>query len=129
MNLRSILNIVLAVMTVVVVNIVVAARHNASINVCSHSRGATYTVVIQDNHASKPSLSGKLCDKITFVNNDNLTREIAFGPHENHVPYDGIAERFLNKGQSFSIMLNATGNYHWHDHLHDAVQGYFSVTK
>jgi len=45
------------------------------------------------------------------------------------MPYDGVAERFLNKNESFTITLNATGTYHWHDHLHDEVEGYFTVSK
>jgi len=43
------------------------------------------------------------------------------------VPYDGVAERVLGKGQSFTITLNQAGNFHWHDHLHDEVEGYFTV--
>jgi hypothetical protein len=57
------------------------------------------------------------------------TREIGFGVHDKHVAYDGISERILNQDESFTITLDKTGRYHWHDHFHDEVEGYFSVTK
>lgn len=65
--------------------------------------------------------NANLCDSITFTNYDNITREIAFGPHEDHVPYDGVAEKLLNKGQSFTITANQAGSYHFHD----KVDGHF----
>lgn len=70
-----------------------------------------------------------MCDTLTFTNKDAIAREIAFGPHEHHVPYDGVAERVLNKNQSFTVTLNQTGNFRWHDHLHDEVEGTFAVTR
>lgn len=96
---------------------------------CSGNHIQTFTVMIQDNHAPLTNVYGKLCDEITFENQDAVTREIAFGPHDNHVPYDGVAEKFLNKGQRFTIRLDQTGTFHWHDHLHDNVNGYFTVSR
>ena len=66
---------------------------------------------------------------LTFKNIDPTTREIAFGPHAQHVPYDGVAERILSQGQSFTITLNQTGNFQWHDHVHDDLTGTFTVNK
>jgi len=103
--------------------------HKASGDSCNNPAAITRMVTITEGHVSAPDIHGKLCDKIMFMNEDNLTREIAFGPHEDHVPYDGVAEKFLNQYQSFTITLNTAGRYHWHDHLHDEVQGYFTVTK
>jgi len=96
---------------------------------CSGVVGTTYMTTIQSGKVSEPNIKAKLCDKIMFMNDDHVTREIAFGPHEDHVPYDGVAERFLNQGQYFTIALNKAGYYHWHDHNHDAVGGYFKVSK
>lgn len=96
--------------------------------VCAQT-GQDHTVSISNNRPNSANITAHLCDELTFVNNDNLTREVAFGPHENHVPYDNVAEKFLNKDQSFTITLNKVGTYHWHDHLHDEVQGYFTVNK
>lgn len=104
-------------------------QSNGSAPACRNAVPITHMVTIQNNQASPAAVQGKLCDKLMFMNEDNVTREIAFGPHEDHVPYDGVAEKFLNQTQAFTITLNAVGTYHWHDHLHDEAQGYFSVSK
>lgn len=91
--------------------------------------GTVYHVTIHGSKVSNDKITAKYCDTITFTNQDDLTREIAFGPHEHHVPYDGIAERVLGKDQSFTITLIQTGSFHWHDHLHDETQGYFTVSR
>lgn len=90
---------------------------------------AHYTMVIKGAEVSPDTIHGKRCDLLTIVNKDDLAREVAFGPHEDHVPYDGVAERVLNQDQSLTITLNQTGSFRWHDHLHDTVQGYFIVSN
>lgn len=89
----------------------------------------SHTIMIMNGKTEPGSVTGKLCDSLTITNMDTVAREISFGPHEVHVPYDGVAERVLNAGQSFTITLNQTGSFHLHDHLHDEVEGYFTVTK
>jgi plastocyanin len=86
-----------------------------------------HQITIKNNTVSPGSTSGHLCDKLTFTNSDNVNREIAFGPHEHHVSYDGVSERIIGKNQSFSITLNKVGKYQFHDHIHDSVLGYFNV--
>ncbi len=103
--------------------------HSASAEACSKPspNAQSYQVMIMSDKVDTPQITAKLCDTITFTNMDNITREIAFGPHENHVPYDGIAAKVLTAGQSFTVTLNQAGSFHWHDHIHDVVQGYFTV--
>lgn len=88
-----------------------------------------FSVTIRDGKVDNDHVQGKLCDSMTITNRDAISREIAFGPHEDHVPYDGIAERVVNKDQSLTVTFNKSGSYHWHDHIHDEVEGYFTVTK
>ena len=102
---------------------------NHADGMCHGTTPKSFQVNIQNGVASNTNVQAHVCDKLTFKNLDNVTREVAFGPHENHIPYDGVAERFLNKGQSFTIDLNALGRYHWHDHLHDDTEGFFTVSK
>ncbi|HET6924560.1 MAG TPA: hypothetical protein VFH39_01885 [Candidatus Saccharimonadales bacterium] len=123
------LTLVLALLVLAVVGISLLGRPEAGSDACGAANGPLHTIVITNGHPSSGTVQGNLCDRLTFVNDDHLTREIAFGPHEDHVSYDGIAERFLNYGQSFTITLNETGTYHWHDHLHDDVEGYFTVSR
>ena len=97
---------------------------------CRGTQGHSYSVMIMDSKVEPAgTVQAKLCDSITFTNMDDIAREIAFGPHEDHVPYDGVAEKVLNKDQSFTITLNQLGSFHWHDHVHDEVEGFFTVSK
>lgn len=86
-------------------------------------------VEIKNDKVTPQTTNGKLCDTLTITNDDNITRIIAFGPHEHHVAYDGVTDRVLHKNESLSITFNQTGSFHFHDHEHDEVQGYFNVKK
>jgi plastocyanin len=95
---------------------------------CPAGASATkYTVAIRNDKPSETHLQARRCDTLTITNTDGLTREIAFGMHDHHTSYDGVSERVLTKGESLTVTLNKTGIYHWHDHLHDEVEGYFTV--
>jgi len=97
-----------------------------TVNSCKHT-GINHVVIIQNSQAMPAQTSAALCDKLTITNNDSADYLIAFGPHENHIPYDGIAEKLLSKGQSLTVTLNQAGAFHFHDHLADVVQGNFTV--
>ena len=104
-------------------------RGHGSADVCK-TTGVIHTVVIADDRVTPSgTVRASLCDQLKITNQDTEAREIAFGPHEHHVPYDSVAERVLNKGQSLTIILNKSGTYHWHDHEHDEVEGYFNVVN
>lgn len=90
---------------------------------------ATHVVTIQHDTMSPSHIDGKLCDTLQIKNLDNVSRAIAFGSHDHHVPYDGVTERVLGKNESFTITLNKTGTYPFHDHFHDEVAGTFIVTQ
>lgn len=92
-------------------------------------RGASHVVLIQNDKPNPQHTNGKLCETLTITNADNEIRLMAFGPHENHQPYDGITEKVLGPNQSFTVVLNEVGTYHFHDHIHDEVTGDFTVSK
>lgn len=94
-------------------------------NVQAHSR----TVMIMDGHVEPRITSGRLCDTVTITNMDKVSREIAFGSHEAHVAYDGVAEKVLDGGRSFTITLNNVGDVRFHDHTHEEVEGHITVTN
>ena len=91
--------------------------------------GQTHTVTISNDAVSPLHTQGHACDRLKIINKDNVIRLMAFGPHEHHVPYDGVAEEVLDKNQSFSVTLNQLGNFQFHDHIHDWVKGTFTVVK
>src|ERR1700712_28544 len=81
---------------------------------CAGKTGQSHQVMIMDDKATPTNTTGKLCDTLTITNHDDITRLVAFGPHEDHIPYDGVADKILLQGQSFTVTLNATGNYRFH---------------
>ena len=103
----------------------------ASAAVCKNQgvQSQNYNIMIMDSRVEPSITNGRLCDTVTITNMDKVAREIAFGPHENHIPYDGVAEKVLNLGQSFTITLDKIGDVHFHDHLHDEVDGHIIVSK
>jgi plastocyanin len=94
---------------------------------CSGANHTAYTMRIEHDEFVPRTIEGKLCDTLTVKNLDNVDREIAFGAHEDHQPYDGINEKLLSKDQSFKLTFVKAGTYTIHDHLHDEVEGSFIV--
>lgn len=130
MNRRvSVLLIVLIVAIVGGALILGLSGNKTAANGCEPDGSSVHRVAIQNGHASQLQVHAKLCDTLVIFNQDNFVREIAFGEHDHHVPYDGIAERVVGKGQSVKVTLNQAGTFHWHDHFHDSVQGYFTVSR
>jgi hypothetical protein len=89
--------------------------------------GTNHAVVIKHGAATPDHVTAPRCDRLTITNDDTISRLVAFGLHEHHTPYDGVTERLLTQGQSLTVTLDQTGNFRFHDHLHDEVQGTFSV--
>ncbi|MDB5163755.1 MAG: hypothetical protein JWS12_373 [Candidatus Saccharibacteria bacterium] len=96
---------------------------------CNNQTGATYTATVKNDVVTPNHIDAKQCDTLIIVNQDSTVRAMAFGLHENHTPYDGVTEKILRQNQSLSVTLVQTGNFRFHDHEHDEVQGTFSVTK
>lgn len=88
----------------------------------------THKVLIRDDKVIPSHTTGSLCGTLTIVNLDSEVRLLAFGVHDKHQPYDGIGEKVLRRGQSLTVTLVQAGNFRFHDHIHDEVQGTFTVT-
>ena len=86
-----------------------------------------HLVTIAGSNVMPAHVSAGKCDTMTIANQDDTRRLMAFGVHASHAPYDGIEERYLVKGQSMTVTLDQTGEFLFHDHLHDEVQGTFTV--
>ena len=94
---------------------------------CQSQQQTGHIITIENDVANPTNTVARQCDTLTIINKDDETREIAFGLHENHVPYDGVAEKLLAKDQSFTVTLIQIGNFRVHDHIHDEVQATFTV--
>ncbi len=89
--------------------------------------GTHYSVTIQSDIFSEKQINGRLCDTLTITNADDKVRNIAFGEHDNHEPYNGISEKVLQKDGNFTFTFDKTGRFEVHDHLEDATQTFFTV--
>ncbi len=95
---------------------------------CEAGEHRAYKVVIENDKVVPVSTVAKLCDTLTITNLDDKDRIIAFGPHEQHVTYDGVSERNLGRGQNLTITLVQAGSFRIHDHTDDTVNGTFAVS-
>lgn len=90
---------------------------------------AAHKITIAHDVMKPRQTAGKVCDTLTITNTDNTVRRIAFGRHNQHRAYDGVTEKSLKNGESFTVTLNQAGTYTIHDHLNEHVAGEFTVTK
>ncbi len=107
---------------------VLAHKSTPAVSSCPPGFHTNHEVVIQNDKVIPSHIQAPLCDTLTITNYDDIGRLVAFGPHENHVAYDGVTERLVGRGQSVVVTLVQAGNFRFHDHLHDEVQGTFTVT-
>jgi hypothetical protein len=94
---------------------------------CASDHPVNHKVVIQNDVVTPKNTVASLCDTLTITDLDNKERLMAFGVHSGHVPYDGVEEKALSKGQSLTITLVQAGNFLFHDHEQDEVRGTFTV--
>ena len=90
-------------------------------------KNINHIVTIQNGKASPEHTDGQLCDTLTIKNLDNITRFMAFGQHDHHQSYDGVSKDTLNQNESFTITMDQAGEFMFHDHAHDEVEGTFTV--
>ena len=95
---------------------------------CSGAKNTQNHIVVIENDTVSPAQSTiAYCDTLTITNKDNKVRLMAFGHHDKHVHYDGVEEKELSQGQSFTVTAVSKGTFTFHDHEQDEVQGEFTV--
>lgn len=87
-----------------------------------------HKVTISGGKVSPAYTEAHLCDTLTFLNQDDIIRDIAFGSHPAHDAYAGESELSIRKGRGETITLNQAGSYRFHDHLDPDVAGDFTVS-
>lgn len=105
---------------------VIVGNNRAATDVCT-TTGVEHTITIANSVMRPEHVYAQRCDTLTIVNNDDITRRIAFGVHDSHQVYNGVSEKILVKGESLAITLTTTGEYHIHDHFHDETEAEFTV--
>ncbi len=90
---------------------------------------ANHQVIITSSSVSPLHTRAQLCDTLTFISQDKILHDIAFGSHPEHENYAGESELQVKKGKNNTITLNQAGSYQFHDHLNPALAGYFTVAQ
>ena len=94
---------------------------------CARGPHPSRTMTIRADRFVPDKLTANKCDVLIIVNLDDRTRLIAFGPHEDHISYDGVSERVIGRNQSLTVTLVTPGTFIVHDHADPAVRGTFTV--
>lgn len=91
--------------------------------------GITHTFIFAGGRVQPGHTDARRCDVLMITNNDNQYRIVAFGPHSGHIPYNGVTDKLLGFHQSLTVVLNKPGTFEFHDHLDDAANGTFTVSR
>ena len=86
-----------------------------------------HEVIIQNNKATPSHVTANRCEILKISNLDSTDRLMAFGVHDHHMSYDGISEKALSNGQSFTVTLVQNGDFLVHDHDDEEVGSTFQV--
>lgn len=127
MRSKGLITLVIIVVVAVAGVFALAATKGSGDGMVCKSTGTNHVVTIQNGRMNPAETDGSYCDTLTIRNEDEVTREIGFGAHDHHTAYDGIKERILTKGESFTVTLSKKGTFHFHDHFHDETHGDFIV--
>jgi cytochrome o ubiquinol oxidase subunit IV len=86
-----------------------------------------HIITINGSKANPMHIEAQRCDTLTFMNEDELKHEIAFGTHPEDASYGGEDEVVLDDGRPETITLNESGDFVFHDHMDPNLTGHFSV--
>ncbi len=86
-----------------------------------------HQIIIKDGKVTPTHTDASKCDTLTFINEDDVVREITFGTHPKHGSYAGEMELTIRKNRNKSITLSESGSYQFHDHLQPETAGEFTV--
>ncbi len=89
--------------------------------------GTHYEVIIKNYVASPRHIDARQCDTLTFINEDDQVKDMAFGEHPNHTAYAGQLDIITYNGHPETFTLSQIGTYKFHDHLHEDTNGSFTV--
>lgn len=88
---------------------------------------ATHKVTLKDGAISPSHIEARVCDKLTFINEDDAPRYIMFGSFDEPEAYAGEDMLTVRKGRATTIVLNEQGTHQFHDHKNNKTVGDFTV--
>lgn len=94
---------------------------------CPGNTGTNHKVELKNNTVTPRHVDARLCDTITIMNLDDVTRDIEFGVHDSHKTYAGEHGTDIRPRRNMVITLTELGTHRFHDHNQDEVSGDFTV--
>lgn len=96
---------------------------------CSEIKGEA-TVTMKTDSFDPETLTIQKCTKVTFVNQDTVSRWPASNLHPTH----GIYPEFdplkpVEAGKEWSFVFDKVGNWKYHDHLIPSLRGTIAVSE
>lgn len=89
----------------------------------------SHIIRIKDSKVDQTFTYAYMCDTLTFINEDDEERLLAFGNQGNVVSYGGNFEVKLSKGDPETITLNQAGTFTFRDFYDSFVVGQFTVEE
>lgn len=96
---------------------------------CQGNRDNHIVVIGEERKVLPAVTNARLCDTITFINDDQITRELVFGTYSKEVSYGGEDKVVLDDGRPETITLNELGTFVFYDRLNKNIIGSFTVSN
>ena len=107
-----------------------AHRHDhaaPAVAACAPSPRHTIILTYTASRFTPAVLTAQRCDILVLANQGATEVELAFGPHDHHLPYPGITDEPVAPGKSQSLVLSQAGTFGLHDHVHDQAEAQLTV--
>lgn len=91
--------------------------------------GINYRVTISGGAVSPSHTEARLCDTLTFINQDDDERKIVFETYEGRGNYAGETDLPVRRGRNKTITLNQAGSFAFYDELDPKAAGNFTVSQ
>lgn len=88
-----------------------------------------HQVVMKDGTVSPSTVTAKLCDTLTFINEDGSAHNIAFGTYPVRARYSGETGGSVQKNYTKTYTLNTVGTYTFYDYNNPTATGTFTVAQ
>lgn len=86
------------------------------------------TIKIENNRFIPTSVSVKVGQSVSFVNNDSTDHQLASDPHPTHTGYPPLNAGILSPdGVAQSVTFTKKGVFGFHDHLNPTIKGQIVV--
>jgi len=102
--------------------------NGVQVGTCS-GNGTNHRIVLLGNVPTPRHTDAQICDTLTIMTQDNVTRALMFGPRAKAETYAGETSVSVSPKQSAVITLTQLGTHTFHDRKVNGPTGDFTVTR